>query len=300
VDLFETVLLRIFRGTGVKGIIGIDERKGYIRPLLDITKQEIYDFCAENDIHYCVDQTNFSNESDRSYIRNVITPLVTERFKNALNGTKRLSENAKKCNEGLNKYAPKATEMNGVFALKVEDLKAQDIFAYTAIANAAAMAGVEKDFERVNSEDVFALLSLQNGARVNLPYGVIAEKAYNEIVFFKPVTAKFEAKPLVINEKYREFKFIKAAEYAPTAFDLEKMLAFSPLIRERQSGDIFHAVNGKRKSLSDYLTDKKIPHYKRDKLLVAANCGEILAVLGIEVSELVKIDSSTRSLGLFC
>ncbi len=68
-DLLETVLFRIARGTGLKGLCGIPQKNGAVlRPMLSFTKAEIENFCRENGSSYVTDSSN----SDKSYHRNRI------------------------------------------------------------------------------------------------------------------------------------------------------------------------------------------------------------------------------------
>ena len=84
-DTAETILLRLFRGTGIDGLTGPAEirelGKGHlIRPLLSLNKKHLKSYAKENGISYIEDKTNFSDDQDRNYIRNKILPLVNERW----------------------------------------------------------------------------------------------------------------------------------------------------------------------------------------------------------------------------
>ncbi len=78
-DLAETILMRLMRGTGTKGMIGISPTQGkFIRPLIYIFRDEIEKFCYENKINYRVDQTNLESYYFRNAIRNRLIPLMRE------------------------------------------------------------------------------------------------------------------------------------------------------------------------------------------------------------------------------
>lgn len=92
-DNAETVLMRIFSGTGVYGLRGISRVTGkIIRPILDITPDEVYSYLKEKKIEWREDQTNTENVYLRNYTRNVIIPAVTERFPDAEKNINRLAE----------------------------------------------------------------------------------------------------------------------------------------------------------------------------------------------------------------
>ena len=79
-DQAETLLMRLIRGSGIKGLGGMAyQRDQYIRPLLDVGRQQIDDFCNRYHIDYVVDESNKDNHYFRNYIRNEIMPLVIKR-----------------------------------------------------------------------------------------------------------------------------------------------------------------------------------------------------------------------------
>jgi tRNA(Ile)-lysidine synthase len=86
-DVTETILIRMFRGTGIDGLEGPaltrPVGKGVlIRPLLDLTKIELLEYLKNNEISFIEDSSNFESNQDRNFIRNDIIPLIEERWKN--------------------------------------------------------------------------------------------------------------------------------------------------------------------------------------------------------------------------
>ena len=76
-DNAETVLFHAIRGTTVAGLAGIPAvRDAYIRPFLEITKEEILSFAKENDIPFVVDSTNLSTDYTRNYLRHTVFPAL--------------------------------------------------------------------------------------------------------------------------------------------------------------------------------------------------------------------------------
>ncbi|WP_242990238.1 tRNA lysidine(34) synthetase TilS [Acetobacterium bakii] len=79
-DQAETLLMRLIRGTGIKGVSGIkSSRDGlYIRPFLCLEKKEIVAYCNENSLAYRTDATNFQRDYTRNKIRLDIMPMILE------------------------------------------------------------------------------------------------------------------------------------------------------------------------------------------------------------------------------
>jgi len=76
-DQAETILFRIIRGTGLKGLAGIRHRRGpFIRPLLDVTRGQILDYLGRRSLPYLTDPSNADSRYARARIRNQVLPLL--------------------------------------------------------------------------------------------------------------------------------------------------------------------------------------------------------------------------------
>jgi len=98
-DQLETVLLQLFRGSGLRGLSGMPERQAFgagimLRPLLSTSKQAISDYARAHRLSWVEDPSNESNDYDRNFLRNAIVPLLKQRWP-ALDKT--VSRSAKHC-----------------------------------------------------------------------------------------------------------------------------------------------------------------------------------------------------------
>ena len=88
-DNIETFIFRLLRGTSLKGLKGIPEkRENIIRPILQFEKKEILNCLQENKKNYIIDYTNNENDYTRNYIRNEIFPMfvnINSNFRNKIN-----------------------------------------------------------------------------------------------------------------------------------------------------------------------------------------------------------------------
>jgi tRNA(Ile)-lysidine synthase len=87
-DLAETVILRLLRGTGLKGLRGILPRTEYenlivVRPLLDIEKREILDYLHQKGLEYRIDKSNFDQSFLRNQVRQSLMPEL-EKIKSSI------------------------------------------------------------------------------------------------------------------------------------------------------------------------------------------------------------------------
>ena len=80
-DVAETLIMNILRGTGTQGLKSISKKNDiYIRPLLNIDREKIEEYCDKNNLEPRIDSTNFVNTYTRNKIRNIVIPYIKEEF----------------------------------------------------------------------------------------------------------------------------------------------------------------------------------------------------------------------------
>ena len=105
-DKVETILMNILRGSGISGLKGIEAIRDekFIRPLIEISREEIEEYCKVNKLNPKIDKSNNENIYTRNKVRNVVIPYIKEEFNpNILKTINRLSEVATEESEYLNK-----------------------------------------------------------------------------------------------------------------------------------------------------------------------------------------------------
>ncbi|WP_091236892.1 tRNA lysidine(34) synthetase TilS [Anaerobium acetethylicum] len=333
-DNAETVLLNLFRGTGVKGLCGIPPKRGnIIRPLLCLTRAEIEAYLSERKISYRSDYTNFEDDYTRNKIRLNILPYVEETINSrALDHISEASKYLRQAEEFIEKNALAAydrcvVEEPSGNVIMLEAFEQQE----TIIQEYIMRMSIEKVLNRLknisgrNIEDVLGLKGRQVGRYVTLPDGLIARRGYNEIFIEKkpeglpqarhgrqkaagervpevqievlvPGTCRCESLGMDI-----EFSLITRAENQQIPektytkwFDYDK-IKFNLQLRTRKSGDYIQVNSvGARKKLKAYLIDEKIPAEERDRILLLADGSHILWVFGHRISEAYKVTEETK------
>ena len=99
-DQAETVLLKLLRGTGLKGVTGIESfstfAKGYLgRPLLSYSPQQLKKYLLENNFNWIEDSSNTNNQYRRNHIRNLTLPSLVGLWPQAINNIVRSANNNK-------------------------------------------------------------------------------------------------------------------------------------------------------------------------------------------------------------
>jgi len=124
-DQAETVLMRIIRGTGVKGLCGMDYKKDdIIRPLLDTGRPEIEAYCKANSLKPRFDKTNGETEYTRNKVRLELLPYLAGFNPNIIDSLVRLADSAR--DNEKNEFAKVVTTAFSEAGLK-EDIGAVHI-----------------------------------------------------------------------------------------------------------------------------------------------------------------------------
>ena len=301
-DNAESVLFNLFRGTGLKGVSGITENfdEKIIRPMLDVSKEEILSYVKENDIPFVTDQTNLSSEYSRNFIRLNVLPKIKEIFPEVEKSIARFTKIAKVEDDFMHGEALKAVNfLDGVAEIA---LPLHQAILTRAVIIALKSLGVEKDWEKSHIDSVNALVTAQNGTKINLKKNVVAIKEYEKIVLFNEqincdIELPFSVGKRFLNEKTIEIKPINIDTDLKKGFKADAAkIPNGAVIRFKRDGDKFTKFGGGTKSLGDYLTDIKTPKRIRNSIPLLAVGNEILVIFGIAVSNKIKVDETTKNI----
>ncbi len=309
-DKAETVLFNILRGASPLGASGISEssRGGkIIRPMLSLSRREIDKYAVRRGLNYVIDETNLETEYTRNFLRLEVFPLIEKRFPEAEKSVLRFADTLKADEEYLNETAMRTvTEKNGEISFPCD-------LAYPIFMRASFYAmkklGIQKDYEKIHGEAVYALKNSENGKKVTLPKNIFAVKDYGKITFYKTAEKEktgenftFET-PFALGEYEfadKKYKFEIVGDTVVKSGDNRLIADFlkipgTAVLRSRREGDVFCKYGGGTKKLKDYLIDRKVPSRDRDKLLLLADGSDVLIICGIEISDAIKVDKTTRN-----
>ena len=291
-DVAETVLFRLARGTSLQGIDAIKEQGGIVRPLLNTTKEEILVYLNERGISYVIDETNDDESYSRNAIRKTVLPALEEIVHGAGEHIADFARRAGEDNAYLNSLAQGAMRREGDEIYLPIDLPRPLFLRAAGLAITALGA---KDYGEKVLREVGKLQNLQSGKRVCF-CGIEAVKEQEEIVFYRPRAAftaelpfaegTFDAGMYRVNIKGVELRGALQA-------DADKF-PFGCVLRTRRAGDRFTPFGGGEKPLKKFLTDKKISARKSAELILIAKDSTVYAIIGVEISELVKVTAETK------
>lgn len=140
-DQAETVLFRLFRGTGVQGISGMAGQSHWQgqrvwRPLLDVSKRILNDYAVEKGLCWIEDESNGDTHYSRNYVRHAVLPVIEQRFPAAPLAICRLAEHAAEAAGLLDELA--AQDLQAVWAGEGddEDESTINLFAFQGLSAA--------------------------------------------------------------------------------------------------------------------------------------------------------------------
>lgn len=299
-DNAETVLMHILRGAGARGAAGIRKQNGkYLRPLLDMSREEIEQYASQHNVPYVHDSTNDETKYTRNFIRRKVLPLLRELNPNAEQNIVRFAENIAEDSDYLDSLADtlEAECFAGCASIPTSLLKMPKPLAYRVLNKVFNALGIYKDIEKTHIEAIIDLASGVGGRQVNLPFGFIAVNDYDVITIqpaaeFAPV--EFEI-PFAIGATTTPMGVVEVSKtFMENALRIDvTKLPPDAVFRLKRQGDVFTKFGGGSKTLKKYLIDKKISQRFRNGLILVASGNEVYVICGLEISDKVKVDDNS-------
>lgn len=307
-DQIETILLNLLRGSGLKGISGMEyEQNGYIRPLLNTDKSEILSYQSELNIPFVEDETNLDTEYSRNFLRHSIIPQLKTHWNSFENNILAFSKICKQDNDYIDSticYDNLILDDNLV-KIPLSMFVLADAVVFRLLRKGFAHLNALKDIEQKHLQILKNMANQsENGTRINLPNKITAVLEYDYLTLLKKKSPKKVGTKEFVFGKQNIFGYethVKKAKNVEKTnlenthiFDFDK-LSKSAIWRTRQTGDMFTKFGGGTKKLKDYLIDKKIPSRLRNEIPLLCDGNEVLLVLGVEISEKIKVDENTKT-----
>ena len=305
-DLIETILMRIVRGSSLKGYAGFSketEKENYkiIRPLIEITKEDILKYNEENNIKYFIDKTNYDEHYTRNRYRKNILPNLKKEDKNVHLKFYKFSKLLIEYNNYIDKEIKnkkeeiylnnvlnldKFKELEYIIALKLiysilEDIYQEDLFLITD----------------VHASMIYDLtLSKRANTKIDLPNNLIVIKTYNKLKFSQKKEEiqdyEIEIIDYVKLPNNHQIEVIESTDSDSNYIcRLSKDEVLFPLyVRNRKHGDKIEVkgLNGSKK-VNDIFINSKIDVDKRNTWpIVVDSKGIVVWLPGLKKSKFDK------------
>ena len=194
-DNAETVIMNILRGSGISGLKGIEPKRGekFIRPLIECSREEIEEYCEENNLNPRIDESNFENIYTRNKIRNICIPYIKKEINpNIINTLNRLSETVRdeenyilsKTQESFNSIViyqnDKEIALNLKLFINLEKVIKRRIILYTINKLLGNCLGIQK----INIEDIVKMCEKNIGNKYLMPNKNIKVMVKDKKIYF--------------------------------------------------------------------------------------------------------------------
>ena len=305
-DLTETILMRVTRGSTLKGYAGfsfISNRNKYniVRPLLLLDKDNIKNYAISNDIPFVIDKSNDKEYYTRNRYRKHILPFLKSENENIHLKYLKFSEELLKYHDYVQKDVDfKFNELFKNNTLNLSDFKQLDLLIKEKLIEKILWFIYKNDLELITSKHINNIIELSNSTKANLsiviPNNIVVSKIYDQL--------KFENKTTNFNDKYKH-KLEKKIEIGNNIIEVVKEsndtsnycirlnsndVRFPLYIRNRIDGDKIEikGLNGSKK-IKDIYINSKIPKNQRNQYpLLVDSDDKILWIPGIKKSKYDK------------
>lgn len=321
-DQAETLLLRLFRGTGIEGLKGMDYKNDdIIRPILGIEREAIERYLLDRNIEFKVDRTNLEPIYNRNRIRLEVIPYIEEHYNpNIIDTLWRTSRLMAIDNEFFEEYSNdlyhKMVRKKDKYSIVLDGkaFKKEHRSIQTRIIRNCILElnGSLQGITMRHVEDVMTLfLERGTGKSISLIDNLVAKTSYDDFIIEKSngeKDADFLYRIDINSSNYiselgygfkAEIKSIdqvnidKENRYKKY-FDYDKLIG-DVYVRNRRDGDRFVPFGMKgSKKLKDYFIDEKIPKDERDRIPIITDDKNIIWIVGYRISDLYKITRDTK------
>ena len=186
--------MNVLRGSGLLGLKGIEPKRGkYIRPLIEIEREKIEEYCEEKNLNPRIDKTNFDNTYSRNKVRNVVIPYIKQEFNpNIIKTLDRLSELVKEEDTYVEKQVEKAykeifIEGNNeeiILNLKKFNNYEKVIKSRIVLYTITRLFGSSKGIEKIHIDDILKLCKNNIGNKFLTPNKNLKVLVKNHKIYF--------------------------------------------------------------------------------------------------------------------
>lgn len=327
-DQAETILMRMMRGTGLEGLVGIKASRegGIIRPILCLNREEIEKYCEDSDLRPRIDASNYERVYSRNKVRLDILPYMKENFNSDIIDTlNRMAILLQRDNEFIEEYSKKSYEkycktINGELIIynKLFKEEKESIITRVIIRAFKNMSNSHQNFEMKHIYEVINLVNKGTGKKINLTNKIVAENTYGNIILRKnkdnyqecvkvkeninilrdniPEKIEFNNYNIYFELYKNETKVEFSKNSLIKLFDYDKIKE-KIIVRHRKEGDrmIPLGMSGNKK-IKDIFINAKIPKEERDLTPILCFDEKISWVVGLKTSQEFKVTKDTKTI----
>lgn len=315
-DEAETLFINLLRGTGISGLHGIlPKKKHIIRPLLFMYKQDILDYCKENNIEYKIDSSNATLQYVRNKIRHKIIPELKEINPSVLNNLKETIEHLKETESIFNYYINKKRQKivivkdGSVFIsiTKLKRLKNLNTYLHEFLSpynfNNAVVKDIIKALDEQPGKQFFSpthrLIKDRQQLIVDSKDKEIEDSKIAKLEEFKvDEYCEFVCEPVELKINKSNYKKDEVLDKGKNIASLDiAKVEFPLIIRKWKQGDYFYPFGmTKKKKVSRFLIDEKLSINDKENVYVLTTGDKIIWVIGLRIDNRFRVTEKTKKI----
>ncbi|MFA5817164.1 MAG: tRNA lysidine(34) synthetase TilS [Bacteroidales bacterium] len=307
-DSIETMLINLIRGTGIRGLSGIQPRQGnVIRPLLFTNRDELINYLEFRHIEYRNDSSNQDTRFIRNRIRHVIMPEF-EKINPAIRQTIReeqvLFNQAQRIIAGYTELKAKklAIDEGDQVKISIRGLKEEEFpetilfellrpFGFHGRQIRQILLAAGSISGKVFTSRTHTLLIDRENMIITSGYETNTDRYYFDPEFpEKDLPLKIQCR--IIND----LTFHPPSDPNIACLDYEK-LDLPLILRRWEKGDYFYPLGmDHSKKVSDFFIDQKVNRIDKNRSWILASGEQIVWILGYRIDQRFRVTDETREI----
>jgi tRNA(Ile)-lysidine synthase len=332
-DQVETILLHIIRGTGTRGLRGLQSsqsltfsNKGLtvIRPLLEIKREETEEYCAQYNLQPRSDSSNLSLSMLRNRVRRELLPLLKNYNPGVFDSILRIKEISQDDlslieSESLKAWRKVVKKNRNTYTFDKSGFRVLPASLQRQLLRMAIdkLIGTLKDIETRHIEEILRAMKIPAGRSINLPEGLVFSIEYDryllgrnnlELIPFPIIDREYEIKVpgkteipgwIITTNIESQAKLTSLAGSDDDGVLTAKMDMSKAgrrlALRPRRRGDYFQPLGmSESKKVGEFMLDAHIPRSWRDRIPIINSDQQIIWVAGYRIDERVKVTPETN------
>lgn len=317
-DNLETQIFNLCRGSGVQGLCGIPQTRGFsegngriVRPLLRVSRDEILSYCERNSLPYVTDSTNLEQDYTRNKLRTSIIPVLCEIFGDPLSASARLSVLAREDNELISDIAGEIYSSLPQAKLLLDEFNTQHIAIKRRLICMRYRELSSRTLEAVHLDAVIKLAARGvPHSSTTLPDGVSASIEDRTLLFTRDTDLTRTSYDINLHEGMNPIsdtdyaililkegvdglpKFDEQIYKLYTSAKIKNATIESLRARSRRDGDCI-VSGGMTKRVKKLMCDRKMPISERYRIPLIESDGELIYVPLCAIADRVAAKSHT-------
>ncbi len=330
-DHVETILMHLIRGSGTRGLKGLQPLSRWqssgasltvIRPMLPLSREETTAYCQQYRLNPCTDESNTSLMPFRNRIRHELLPQLQSYNPQVAEALLRTARIAADDLDFIDKEVARVwrrvarKQANTVILDKQSFLSLPPALKRHLLRNAIEeLLGSLKDIEARHIEEVMGILGKPAGKKISLPDGLTFTIDYDRYLLGSDAAALspfpilgsdiklnipgktgvpgWGIEAIIVDPSGAKEK-IEEANDLTAVFDFDKT-GNQLTVRRRQPGDRFQPLGmSQPKKLNEFMIDARIPQAWRQRIPIVCSPEQIIWVVGWRIDERARVSPNTK------